>query len=105
MELDVARAIRRAVDTGRVVLGVKETLRSIREDKVKLVVVASNCKASSREELKRCAGDEVFIYEFPGSSVELGSVCGKPFVVSMLGVLEAGESEIFELTRRPEVGS
>jgi large subunit ribosomal protein L30e len=102
--LDVARAIRRAVDTGRVVLGERETLRSAKEDKVKLVIVASNCKASSKEELERCSKDKVFVYEFPGSSVELGSVCGKPYVVSMLGVLEAGESEIFELTRRQEVG-
>lgn len=97
--MNVAKAIRSAVDTGKVVLGERETLRFLK--KIRLAIVASNCKASSTEELRRQAEEsKIWVYEFPGSSVELGSVCGKPYVVSMLGVLEAGESDIFELSRR-----
>jgi large subunit ribosomal protein L30e len=97
--LDVTRAIRRAVDTGKVVLGERETLRYARDGKVKLAVVASNCRTSALEELRSLLKEEGHIYEFPGPGVELGSVCGKPFLISMLGILDAGESEIFEAVR------
>ncbi len=97
--MDISRAIRRAVDTGKVVLGERETLRYAKEGKIKLAVVASNCRGSALEELKSLLKEEGHIYEFPGPGVELGSVCGKPFLVSMLGILDAGESEIFEAVR------
>lgn len=93
------RAIRRAVDTGKVVLGERETLKYARKGKLKLAVVSSNCRSSALEELKNILKDEGHILEFPGPGVELGSVCGKPFIVSMLGILDAGESEIFEVIR------
>jgi large subunit ribosomal protein L30e len=32
--------------------------------------------------------------KFEGSSIELGAVCGKPFSVNSLAVIEAGESKI-----------
>lgn len=97
--MDVSRAIRRAVDTGKVVMGERETLRYAREGKIKLAVVASNCRASALEELKGILKEEGHIYEFPGPGIELGSVCGKPFLISMLGIMDAGESEIFEAVR------
>jgi large subunit ribosomal protein L30e len=99
--MNVEKSIRTAVDTGKVILGERNTLKVLRTDKFKLAVVASNCKPTAKEELMRIANiKEVFVYEYPGSSLELGSVCGKPFIVSMLGISDAGESDIFELLRR-----
>ncbi|MBI5253083.1 MAG: 50S ribosomal protein L30e [Euryarchaeota archaeon] len=99
--MDVGKSIRAAVDTGKVTLGERETLKAVRNGDVKLVIMASNCPPALREELVRCTRiSGVHVYEYPGSSLELGSVCGKPFVVSMLGVVEAGDSSIFELSRR-----
>ena len=99
--MDVETSIRTAVDTGKVILGERNTIKALRIGEFKLAVVASNCKPKAKEELMRHASiNEVFVYEYPGSSIELGSVCGKPFIISMLGVHEAGESDIFELLRR-----
>jgi large subunit ribosomal protein L30e len=99
--MDVERAIRVAVDTGKVYLGKEETLNAVRNKEVKLVVVASNCPPDAKSDLLRYAElAGIPVYEYPGTSLELGAVCGKPYVVSMLGVVEAGDSDIFELGRR-----
>ncbi|WP_457554655.1 50S ribosomal protein L30e [Candidatus Pyrohabitans sp.] len=99
--MQVERAIRVAVDTGKVYLGAKETLSAVRSGEAKLVVVARNCPGDAKEDLMRYARlADVPVYEYPGTSLELGAVCGKPYVVSMLAVVEAGDSDIFELGRR-----
>ncbi len=99
--MDAGKSIRAAVDTGKVILGERETLKAVRNGDVKLVVMASNCPPALKEKLAHHAKiSGAHVYEYPGSSLELGSVCGRPFVVSMLGVLEAGDSNIFELSRR-----
>ena len=99
--MDVERAIRVAVDTGKVYLGRKRTLGAVRNKEVKLVVVANNCPQDVKGDLLRYAElAGIPVYEYPGTSLELGAVCGKPYVVSMLGVVEAGDSDIFELGRR-----
>lgn len=99
--MDVGKSIRTVVDTGKVTLGERETLRAVRNRAVKLVITASNCPSALKEKLMHHARiSDVHVYEYPGSSLELGSACGKPFVVSILGVVESGDSDIFELSRR-----
>ncbi|MFH1774245.1 MAG: 50S ribosomal protein L30e, partial [Methanobacteriota archaeon] len=101
IEMDVGKSIRAAVDTGKVILGERETLRAVRNGEVRLVIMASNCPSALKEKLMHHAKIlSVHVYEYPGSSLELGSACGKPFTVSILGVVEAGDSDIFELCRR-----
>ncbi len=95
------KAIRSAVDTGKVLLGERETLRALKNKEAKLVIYAANCSEGIKESLKRNAKlAGVPSYEFHGTSLELGAVCGKPFLVSALCVLEPGESGIFELGRK-----
>jgi|Deesub1362A_J573_1020465.scaffolds.fasta_scaffold00194_51 large subunit ribosomal protein L30e len=99
--VNVDRAIRVAVDTGDVLMGERETLKAVKNGECKLVIVASNCPSNLREDLERFAKiSGVQIYEYKGSSLDLGAVCGRPHVISMLGVKEAGDSDIFELGRR-----
>ncbi|MFQ6135949.1 MAG: 50S ribosomal protein L30e [Candidatus Hydrothermarchaeales archaeon] len=99
--MNVERAIRTAVDTGDVILGTKRSLAAIIDKKAKLVIVASNCPKELKEDLMHYAKlSKVHIHEFVGSNVDLGAVCGKPFVVSMLAVVDPGDSEVFELARR-----
>jgi large subunit ribosomal protein L30e len=91
--MNLVKAIRSAVDSGNVILGTKETLNLVMSGEVKYVVVASNCEAGAKEDLARFAEiSGVEVQEFDGSSIELGEVCGKPFVVSMLAVLESKET-------------
>lgn len=87
--MDLARNLRKAVDTGRVVFGVKETTRAMKSGKAKLVVISRDCPD---EDLHALGPDKV--HEFPGTNAELGAACGKPFFISALAVIEPGESNI-----------
>ncbi|GBE17526.1 MAG TPA: 50S ribosomal protein L30e [Euryarchaeota archaeon] len=92
MNLD--KSIRSAVDSGNVVLGTKETLNRVMTGDAKYIVVAENCEENAKEDLRRYAEiSGLDVQEYNGSSVELGEVCGKPFVVSMLAVLEGADSK------------
>ncbi|RLG57481.1 MAG: 50S ribosomal protein L30e [Candidatus Hydrothermarchaeota archaeon] len=99
--MSIERAIRVVVETGKVTMGHRETLRAVKNKEAKLVIVAENCPRDLREDLEYYAKTlGIDLYEFKGTSLELGSVCGRPHVVSMLGVVEEGESNIVEMLRR-----
>ena len=91
-------ALRMVLRTGKIVLGSKQTLKLVRHGKTKMVVVAANAPPETKKELKYYASlSNVPVYEYPGTSVELGALCGKPFPVSMLAVIDPGDSNILEL--------
>jgi large subunit ribosomal protein L30e len=95
--MDFNTSLRRAIKTGKVILGQNETKESIDGKKAQLVVIAANCPNEFAEYIS--GNEQVKTYTFPGSSVQLGRACGKPFMVSALAVVEAGESEILILSR------
>ena len=93
--MDLSKAIRLAVDTGKVDLGAQMTKRHALNGSSKLIILAKNCPAEVRNDITHYAQlSEVKLTEFTGTSLELGNVCGKPFPVSALSVLEAGNSDI-----------
>ena len=94
--MDINRALRTAVLTGRVHLGKQQTVKSLRKNEVKLVIAAYNCTAKALEELKDFKAPR---FIFPGNNLELGSACGKPFPVSMVSILDPGESNILDLEK------
>jgi large subunit ribosomal protein L30e len=96
--MDVNRALRKAIDTGKVKIGARETTRALKGKKVKLVIVASNCRVNHKQEFAKYPN--VPQYKYEGNNMELGSACGKPFPVSSIAVIETGESNIMELVER-----
>ncbi len=87
---NVEKALRKALKAGKVYFGSKKTLKALKKGEVRLVVVAKNCPDSIRESIKSF---NVPVIPFNGENMELGAVCGKPFGVAALAVLDA-EDEI-----------
>ncbi len=102
--MDVSEAgkeIRRAIDTGNVVFGIRESLHHLREGEGQLLVVAQNTPVLTSEDARHLAQlAEVAVYTFHGTGLDLGSICGKPHVVSTLLVLDAGKSRVQELGKQ-----
>ena len=96
MQIDLDKSLRSVMRTGKVLVGTKQAIKASKRGVAKLVIVASNCPTEVK---KQIADSKVPIYEFPGLSVDLGPICGKPFIVSALTVLDAGESDIMALAR------
>jgi large subunit ribosomal protein L30e len=97
----LSKAIRMCVDTGKVEMGERSVRSRILLGKAKVVLVSSNCPpslVSDLEHYSKLSGTPII--KFEGDSRELGSVCGKPFVVSSLAVLDSGNSNILEFAKK-----
>ena len=96
--IDVDKAIRLAVKTGKVTLGSNRSIEELKKGNPKMIIVASNCPFDIKNEVNYYSElANISVFEFSGNSWELGSLCGKPFMVTTLAVYEAGDSEILSL--------
>ena len=93
-------AIRLAVESGKTDFGARTGIMASLLGKAKIFVVASNTPADIKGKISEYAKKaNIPVLEFPGNTLELGSVCGKPFSVSVLSVYEEGNSNILELAK------
>jgi large subunit ribosomal protein L30e len=79
--------IKKAMDAGNVVMGIKEVEKGIKTSTLIKVICADNMPHIKMESMKfysRVSNVEVAMFE--GDSVELGRLCGKPFSVTVLGI-------------------
>lgn len=96
--MDVNRALRTAVQSGKVLLGGDQTRKAIEKGEAKLVVLASNHPdIEGIESTASTAG--VPVYRYMGRGMELGPAVGKPFSVGALAILDPGESDIMGLKK------
>lgn len=91
--VDIGRALKAAVSTGKVVFGTQRTEKAVKNGEAKMVIVASNCPS----DFLVSEAHGVKVHRFPGTNMELGALCGKPFSVSALAVIEKGSSNILTL--------
>jgi len=79
--MDWKRELQSAVNEGKTVLGIEQTLKNLRKSQGRFVVVANNCpKIYDIENYAKLAGIEVF--KFSGDSIDLGATVKKSFSVS-----------------------
>ena len=98
MSSNINQAIRIAYTTGKITLGTERTIDIVIKGKAKLVVIAQNSPLGLKEEIDRVTKlAEVPVLIFKGSSYDLGSACGKPFMVNALAVQKEGDSTILDL--------
>ena len=96
--MDVDRGIRVAVETGNVTLGSQKSIQGLKLGKGKLIIIAQNCPRDIREDVMHYSKlSEIPVYDYQGTSVDLGSVCGKPFTVATLTIKDPGDSTILEV--------
>lgn len=99
-ENPLTTAVRLAVESGKVEYGSRKGISASLNAKAKLFVVADNTPEETKTQVHKYAElSEVPVIDFPGSSMELGSVCGRPFPVAVLSVYDAGNSNIMELAK------
>jgi large subunit ribosomal protein L30e len=81
--------------SGKADLGYKTTLRSLRSQKSKLIIISSNTPPLRKSEIEYYAMlAKVDVVHYTGSNVELGTACGKYFRVGCVSVVDPGDSDI-----------
>ena len=83
--MTLAEEIGEAIKSNKIILGYRESLKSLKTSSPEKIVVAANAPENLRKEIEhnsKVAETKLEIFE--GSSKDLGVVCGKPFPITVL---------------------
>ena len=94
--MDLSRQLKNAIATGNLLFGHRQATVACSYGNAKMVIVAANCTEGYTTEL-RAAHPEVSMHRSRMVNRELGIACGKPFSVSTITVLDAGDSDLMAL--------
>ena len=92
--MDLNKALRLAIDTGKVHLGSKQSSRDADSGSAKLIILAANCPEETVNFVK---DGKTPVHSFSGNNSALGAACGKPFPVSVVAILDGGKSDVLSL--------
>jgi large subunit ribosomal protein L30e len=94
---DLSNDIRLAVDSGEAAIGVNKAVEALLSNKAKMVIVASKNKGDRLSDIQHLAKiSNTRVQVFEGTPMDLGVVCGKPFSVSVLSIINPGNSNILK---------
>jgi large subunit ribosomal protein L30e len=90
------KTMKAVVKDGKYDLGLKESMKSLRN--VKLLLYSDHLDKMTISKIeKSCKKLSVPTVAYPGSSMMLGQICGKPFKVSAISVRSTGDADISTL--------
>lgn len=93
--MDLAHALKVALETGTVSIGLAQTKEAAAAKKARLVIVATSCPDAKLLSDKAIGG--VPIYHYAGTAVELGQACGRPHPISAMAIIDPGQSALLTL--------
>ena len=94
-------AIRTVYRTGGVVIGLSEVKKGLMLGKLKAIIYSISLpdeEARELETLVKMADIPIKMVEL--NSLDLGSLCNKPFPVAVLGIKEFGQSDLGALIKK-----
>ncbi len=91
-------ALRLTLESGKVVLGHRQSLDHIKVGDIKAIIIASNARQDVKQDIDALAKESnIPVYIQKWTSLQLGTICGKPYPVSALGIISEGTSNILEI--------
>lgn len=84
--------MRHVARSGKIVVGSNEIIKKAKLGQLKFIVIASNAPENIKKDITYYAKlSNIPIIEFPGSNKDLGALIGKPFSVTLMGILDLGQ--------------
>ncbi len=100
-EFDIDINIKVAYKTGKILYGKNQVLKNLFKDNpFKMLIVSNNCPIELLNQINHFNSllkDKLFIYKYNGSSWDLGLACAKPYMISLIGVIDFGDSDLLTL--------
>ena len=100
---DVDKNIKVAFKTGQIIHGKNQVLKHLRRDTFKMIILANNCPRDLLSQLNyynSLRKGKIFLYEYKGSSWDLGLALAKPYMISIMGVIDQGDSDLLTLKNK-----
>ena len=90
----IAENLRLIAETGKIIIGARETERALISGEAKALYLAKNTPKETKESLKALAErSNIPVIEY-GTSVDLGQIIGRPHLVSAIAIIELGEGQL-----------
>src|SRR5687768_4222371 len=87
------KVIKEAITSDKYKSGVKEVLQSVKGSK--LIILSNTVPTGDRSKIEEQAKSaNVALYEYPGTSVQLGKMCNKPFRINAIALKSGSADEI-----------
>ena len=99
--MDISRQLKLASTTGKLLYGQRQALDACKTGEAKCIILAANCPQEFIDSM-RAGHPEVTMHRTTLVNRDLGVASGKPFSISTITVLDAGESELVTLSSNLE---
>ncbi|HEX7031370.1 MAG TPA: ribosomal L7Ae/L30e/S12e/Gadd45 family protein [Nitrososphaera sp.] len=87
------KVIKEAIASDKYKSGVREVLHSVKGSK--LIIVSKSIDSADRAKLEEQAKTtNVPVYEYPGTSVQLGKLCNRPYRITAIAIKSGTAAEI-----------
>jgi large subunit ribosomal protein L30e len=85
MTLD--KEIKKAIKEKRLLIGSNSVIKAAKKGRIEGLIYASNTPPGALRDIHHYANtSKIKAQEFPGSSLQLGELCGKPFSILLIGI-------------------
>ena len=86
---DPLKEIKQLLKTKKLVFGTKQTIKSIKQNKLEKFFLSLNCKEETKKDLLHYAKTvKIEAISLKNSNKDIGILCKKPFSISIIGVLK-----------------
>ena len=99
-EFDIDTNIKVAYKTGKLIFGKSQVLRQLRQNPFKMLIISNNIPKQLEIQLNyynSLMKNSIFIHKYKGSSWDLGLAVGKPYMISVIGINNFGDSDLLSL--------
>jgi large subunit ribosomal protein L30e len=94
--MDLNRQLKNAIATGNLRFGQRQAIDACARGEAKLIIFAANCPTEFTDEL-HANHPEVTKFRAGMVNREFGIACSKPFSVSTISIIDAGDSDLLQL--------
>ena len=95
--MDISRQLKLANTTGKLLFGQRQAIDACAKGEAKCIIVAANCPQEYLDDLA-AKHPEVTLHRTVIVNRDLGVASGKPFSISTITVVDAGESDLLTLS-------
>ena len=86
---DINIEIRKNLDSVKLVVGTGRVLKLLKQDRLDKVFMSANCPAIERQNMEEYGKlSKLSLIKLKQNNDELGTVCKKPYAISVLGIMK-----------------
>lgn len=79
--------LKKLLTAKRVVIGTERTIKQARANNLARIIFTKNCPLSVRQRVQQVCDSSIICQEIEHLNNDLGTLCKKPFAISVLGIM------------------